>query len=116
MRSKRAFNNIQQQGFVPVDLARDTIANDRFLTGTEKNDTINILNLGHGLSGNGLKGTMSTRDVVGGALGYGVGGVSAKLLGTVIGGTFGGIKPKTLDKLKNMGSIAGMLRGTGIWQ
>ena len=99
-----------------VNTAIGQIARDNFLTTSEKNDMIRVLNMSSAQSSNPVSGLLSTRDVVRGAIGAGVGSIAAKYIGTVVGGAFGGLSPSTLNRVQNAGAVAGMLRGSGIWR
>lgn len=106
----------QYSPFISTEDSVQRVRSDPYLTPTQKNDIIRVLYGGASNSQNSLQGVMSTKDVVKGAIGAGIGGWVAKSLGTAVGGAFGGLSDKTLNKVQNVGAFAGMLRGTGLWQ
>jgi len=102
--------------FVNIGDSTSRIMGDPFLTPLQKSDTIRMLYGGASSSTNSLRGSITTNDIVRGAVGAGLGGVTAKYLGTVLGGVFGGLSKSTMNKVQNVGALAGMLRGSGIWK
>ncbi len=106
----------QYNPFISIDNSMSKIVNDPFLTPEQKGDTIRVLHGGASVSPHSLQGLVSTRDIVRGAVGAGIGGITAKYLGTVLGGVFGGLSKNTMNKVQNVGAFAGMLRGTGLWR
>jgi len=99
-----------------VNSALGHIAGDKYLTPKEKNHMMSIVHGGAAQSANPWKGSLTTQDIVRGAIGAGIGSYAAKYIGTVVGGAFGGLSEKTLSRVQNTGALAGMLRGTGAWQ
>jgi len=87
------------------------VMGDHILTREQKRDILSVLYN----STDGVKGILTTGDVVRGAIGAGIGSLTAKYLGTVLGGTFH-MSPQTLSKLQTTGAFAGMLRGSGLWR
>ena len=105
----------QYHPFISVEDSVRRVMRDPFLTPAQKSDTIRVLHGGAAVSNTSFRGSISTGDVVRGAVGAGIGGWVAKKLGTALGGAFGGLSESTLNKVQNTGALAGMLRGTGLW-
>lgn len=102
----------------PVDFyqASNAILNDARISPGDKREVLRVLHGGASQSNDPIRGLLSTGDIVRGAVGAGLGSMTAKYMGTVLGGVFGGLKPSTMQKVQNAGALAGMLRGTGVWR
>lgn len=96
---------------INVGYAVNQVLSDRFLTKEEKDRILSVF-----AQTTPVQGHLDTQDVVRGAVGAGVGTLGAKYLGTVIGGMFGKLNPKTMGALQQTGAVAGALRGSGLWR
>ena len=98
------------QNAIPVSHTRMQLLDDPFLSVREKSDIIQALdNTGK------RSGMITTSQLIKGGIGAGLGYASASVMGRAVGAMFGGLETKTQKRLQRAGVIAGVLRGTGIW-
>jgi hypothetical protein len=94
----------------PARYTIQQIDSDPYMSPIAKAKTIALINE----SSNGGGGLLSWGDVARAGVGAGIGYASAKIFGKVLDGVFGGLAPKTHERLQQAGVIAGLLKGTGV--
>jgi hypothetical protein len=113
--------SVKSADFVPAGQTMDIIAQDEFLAPGQKaflRDVFSEASLHARLTGTAdgkLHGLLSTRDLIAGAVGAGLGLAGGAVVGKLLSDIFA-LPPTTVRKLSVTGGLAGALYGAGIIQ
>lgn len=94
---------------VPTYSTAGEIVTDQNLSPFSKAKAIGILQA----SNNSTDGLVTWPSIARAAAGAGVGYIAATLFGKTVGAIFGGLSQPSMRRLKTLGVVAGMLKGTG---
>lgn len=95
---------------IPIGATKIMVADDPYLSISDKAQIINYLDEA---AGGRERGLITKNDLMHAGMGAGIGWVGANLASKLLSSVFG-LSPKTQSKLRSRGAIAGLLLGSGI--